>query len=302
VGVILDTRRAGHAPWLTLGVVAAVFWATAAVAGCSASRSSATPGRPRLKVVASLFPLAEVARQVGGSRITVTDLTPTGTTPRQLAVDSDQVAQVQAADVVIELGLGFQPAVENAAAGRANVVAVLPAIGGTDPNVWLDPVLMQQVVALVAQALQRADPAGQADYQRGARDFTAALGALDISYRSSLSDCAHHELVTPEGAFGRLSARYGLHEDAIGTPSPTRLAAMVDLVRSKHLTAVFTEPLVAPDAMEALAREAHVRTEVLDPIEGLTAGQNPAHATYMSLMTDNLATLLSTLGCSNSED
>jgi zinc transport system substrate-binding protein len=254
-------------------------------------------------VVASLFPLAEVARQVGGSRITVTDLTPTGMPPQHLAIGPNQVAQIQAADVVIELGLGFQPAVESAAAaaGKGHVVDVLPAIGGTDPDVWLDPVLMQQVVALVAQALQQADPAGRADYRRGARDFTAGLGALDISYRSSLSDCAHHELVTAQSAFGWLSARYGLHEDAISGTSPERLAALADLVRSKHLTTVFTEPLVPPDGAQALAREAHVRTEVLDPIEGLTAGQNQVRTTYLSLMTDNLATLISALGCSNSE-
>jgi zinc transport system substrate-binding protein len=245
--------------------------------------------------------MAEVARQVGGTRINVTDLTPTGVPPRRLAIGPGQVAQVRAADVVIELGLGFQPAVENAAAGKANVVAVLPAIGGTDPHVWLDPVLMQQVVALVAQTLQHADPAGRADYQRGARDFTAALGALDISYRSSLSDCARHQLVTAQGAFGRLSARYGLHEDAIDQTSPERMAALADLVRSKHLTTVFTEPLASPDAALALARRTHVKPEVLDPIEGLAAGQNRVRTTYLSLMTDNLATLLSALGCRNSE-
>jgi zinc transport system substrate-binding protein len=223
--------------------------------------------------------------------------------PRGLTIGPLQVDQIQLADVVIDIGDGFQPAVEQVAARRTNTVAVLPAIGGAEPHVWLDPIAMQQVVALVAQAFERADPAGRAAYQSGARDFVAALGALDISYRSSLSDCAGHELVTSNAAFARLGTRYGLNEDAISGGSgydPRRLALLTDLIRAKHVKAVFTEPLSSPSAAETLGRLAHVKTEVLDPIEGLT-GSDPPHATYLSLMADDLATLLSTLGCANSE-
>jgi zinc transport system substrate-binding protein len=285
--------------------------AAAIVAGCSPGPSSAVPQKPGLDVVTGLFPLAEVARQVGGSRITLNDLTPAGMLPERLAIGPSQLAQIRAANVVIEIGLGFQPELERAAELAGNALDILPAIGGSDPHVWLDPVLMQQVVALVAQAFERADPAGRAGYERGARDFTAALGALDISYRSSLADCARHDLVTSSDAFGRLSARYGLTEHAISPvssgadsrigPDPAHLAALADLVRAKHLTTVFTEPMWSQDATQTLARMTHTRTEVLDPIEGLGAADSPLRKTYISLMTDNLATLLTALGCSNSE-
>jgi ABC-type Zn uptake system ZnuABC Zn-binding protein ZnuA len=216
VRFVLCTRR----------VAAVVAVGLAAMAGgCSSGGSSAAPAPPKLTVVADVYPLADLARRVGGSRIAVVD----------------HVDPVRGADVVLGIG------------------GMLPAVGGTDPHVWLDPVLWQKVVAIVSQAFERADPAGRADYQRGARDFTAALGALDISYRSSLSDCAHHDFVTSQPKFGRLAARYGLVEDTIGTT--------------------------------------HVKTVVLDPIEVLT---NP-HKSYLSLMNDNLATLISALKCSNSE-
>jgi zinc transport system substrate-binding protein len=288
VNLILGTRRAVAA----LGVAALV-------GGCSSTGGSAAPDGPKLKVVAGLYPLAEAARRVGGSRIAVVDLTSPGMRPSGLTIGPDQIDQIRAADVVIDVGGGFQPAVEEAAVA-ARTVAVLPAVGGTDPHVWLDPVVWQKVVVLIAQALVRADPAGRTDYLRGARDYTAALGALDISYRSSLSDCARHDLVTSQPAFARLAARYGLVEDAIGPPSPERLAALAGLVKTTHATTVFTEPLVSADSAQALARASHVRTKVLDPIEGLAPTSDP-HATYLSLMDDNLAALISALGCSNSE-
>jgi zinc transport system substrate-binding protein len=278
------------------------------MAGCSYGHSSAAPPNGhRLDVVAALYPLAEVARLVGGSRVAVTDLTPTGVEPHDLAIGPDQVAAIHDAGTVIEIGMGFQSAVERAAAGGRDTVSVLPAIGGADPHIWLDPVLMQQVVAMVARAFDRADPAGAADYDRGARDFDAALGALDISYRTSLSDCARHDILTSHQAFGRLAARYGLVQDAISgrspdaRPDPRRLAQLAELAKRKGITTVFTEPLIPGAAADAVAREAHLKTEVLDPIEGLTPAGETMHPTYLSLMGDNLDRLRSALACTNSE-
>jgi zinc transport system substrate-binding protein len=288
--------------WCTLVVAAAV------IAGCSYGHSSAAPPvGHRLKVVTALYPLAEVARLVGGSRVAITNLTPTGVEPHGLTLRPDQVATIRDAGTVIDIGMGFQSAVEQVAAGGRNTVSVLPDIGGVDPHIWLDPVVMQQVVALVARAFERADPAGTVDYDRGARDFDAALGALDISYRTSLADCARHDIVTSHEAFGRLAARYGLIQAAISGLSPDaradprRLAQLADLVKHKGITTVFTEPLVPDTAARALAREAHLKTAALDPIEGLTPATETGHTTYLSLMADNLSRLRSALACTNSE-
>jgi zinc transport system substrate-binding protein len=269
---LLTPRLARPVRWLA--------WAAPVVlmAGCSSAHSSgARLGGHRLNVVASLFPLAETARRVGGTRVAVTDLSSPG---------SDQLA----AGVVIEIGHGFQPAIEKAASDKPDTVAVLPAIGGDDPHVWLDPVLMQRVVRTVADGLDRADPGGKADYDRGARDFMAELGALDISYRTTLSDCPRHDIVTLDGAFGRLAARYGLTQDTV--TGPVQLA---DLVRAKGVTTVFTDALVPADVVQPLVRDARLKTEVLDPIVGPSATE----VTYRSRMAANLDKLRAALGCVN---
>jgi zinc transport system substrate-binding protein len=48
---------------------------------------------------------------------------------------------------------------------------------------------------------------------------------------------------------------------------------------------------------ETLAREARVRTDVLDPIEGLTRREEAAGAGYVSIMDANLVRLRAALGC-----
>src|SRR5215468_5000728 len=72
----------------------------------------------RQSVVASFYPIAWAAQQVGGDRVSVTNLTPAGAEPHDLELTPDQIDEVLDADLVLELGRNFQPAVEHAAEQR----------------------------------------------------------------------------------------------------------------------------------------------------------------------------------------
>ena len=107
--------------------------------------------------------------------------------------------------------------------------------------------------------------------------------------------------MTAHAAFGRLSAQYRLRQEAIAgispeqEPDPRRLAELADLVHRGHVTTVFTERLVSSRVARTLAREAGVKTAVLDPIEsprGVTT-----FAGYLASMRVNLGALRRALGC-----
>jgi zinc transport system substrate-binding protein len=218
------------------------------------------------------------------------------------------------------MGHGFQPAVEDVAKSRHSgvTVDVLGALAaqrklrelpsgaqetGTDPHVWLDPVLMGDVVDEVMKALTLADPAGAPIYQRNAERYRSEIEALDRRFRDGLADCARHVIVTSHAAFGYLAARYGLVQEAIAglspeaEPDPKRLAELADLVRREGVTTIFTEELVSPRVADTLAREAGVQTAVLNPLEGLTFQEVARGEDYVSVMDKNLATLRTALGC-----
>jgi zinc transport system substrate-binding protein len=260
-------------------------------------------GRPR--VVASFFPLAEVARRVGGDRVVVTDLTPSGAEPHDLELASDQVDDLLDADLVVHLGGGFQPAVEDVVDQRDGAtVDVLSALGidedgdDVDPHVWLDPTQLGRIVDVVAGALADEVPDSEADVDAAARRYRDELVDLDADLASQLGDCRRDLVVSAHDAFGRLARRYGLRTEALtglspeAEPDPGRLAELADLVEREGVTTVFTEALVAPDVAEVLAREAGVRTAVLDPIEG------PSDGGYVGAMRRNGDALAEALGCS----
>jgi len=288
------------------------------VAGCGHGRKAevGSAGAVRPPVVANFYPVDEAARRVGGDRVTVLNLTPAGVEPHDLEVSPKQVDLIEGAELVLYLGHGFQPGVEKVA-GRAKGKAVdlldglsLAAAAdeegkpSSDPHVWLDPVLMAQVVGQVERSLASVDPPGQAVYAANADAYRADLTRLDGEYRRGLEHCQRRVIVTSHAAFGYLSKRYGLEQVAVAglspesEPDPKRLGEIADLVRRSGSTTVFTETLVSPKIADTLAREAGARTAVLDPIEGLTPDEVKAGKTYLSVMEDNLHALQAALGCS----
>jgi len=284
-----------------VSLVSSLVAMTLIAAGCG----TAAGAKGKTTVVAAFYPLAFVAERIGGTKVDVENLTPPGSEPHDIELTPGDVARIQRADVILYLSHGFQPAVEQAvgdAGGkRVDVLAgiglkrgVGDEAGQSDPHVWLDPVLFAGVVKRIGAVLGE---------RARANALASRVLALGGEYRVGLAHCKRTDFVTSHAAFGYLAARYGLHQIAItgidpeSEPSPQRLRALIALVRREHVTTVFFERLVSPRLAETVARDAGVKTAVLDPIEGLTPSEQARGFTYLTLMRQNLRELRSALGC-----
>lgn len=294
----------------------------AGLTGCAGADADVPPGKT--VVVASFYPVAWLAGKVGGSDVFVRTLTEPGAEPHDLELTARQVANVEDADFAVYVK-GVQPAVDDAVRGHArgksldaaSLVRTLPPPDETDdeeahdgvrheeadydPHIWLDPSRMATVAGALGDRLAAVDPAHAAGYRSRAESTAAALTALDRRFRDGLASCERREIVTAHAAFGYLADRYGLHQipvagvDPASEPSPRRMAGLVRRVSATGATTIFTETLVSPKVARSLAREAGVRTAVLDPAEGIEDG---ATGDYMTIMDENLRTLRPALECS----
>ena len=271
----------------------------------------------RISVVASFYPLRFAADRIGSDCVDVTNLTPPGVEPHDLELTPDAVESIATADVVLYLGGGFQPAIEDAIQdAQGEVVDLLDAVATTpaegeeaeegllvDPHVWLDPGRFEEIVQAMADAFDRTGKVGACDVSGASEEFRSDLAGLDADLRAALDGCERDVLVTNHAAFGYLASAYGLRQEAIaglepeGEPSAKRLAEVKELVEREGVTTILTEELVSPDVAETLAAEAGVETAVLFTIEGLTDVEAAAGDDYLSLMRDNLETLRVALGC-----
>ena len=302
--MIIILERARLATPMRSRIAASVALAGALLASC------AEPADRRLPVVASFYPLAWAAEEVGGGRVRVEDLTPPGGEAHDATLSAAQRAELSTAPLVLLLGrFGFQPEIERAAAdaeGRVVEVAagldLAPGAGDlrSDPHVWLDPVLMRRIVGAVARALAQVDPAGADTYRRRGAALEEELGRLDGAYREGLADCRYRTFVVTHEAFGYLAARYGLRQLGIlglqpeGEPSAARVEAAIAAIGSGEAApAVFHEATEAGRRIgAAVAADAGVPLLPLSTLES-----RPATGDYLSVMRGNLETLREGLRC-----
>lgn len=290
--------------------------AVALVLGASACGSeegrTARRGDGPLHVVASFYPVAEAAEKIGGDLVEVVNLTPAGSEPHDLELSPDQVDELQDADVVLYLGGGFQPGVEEVAERREETtVDVLEAVqrndkapASPDPHFWLAPELMSVAVERIEETLATAAPEHAEVFTANAAQYRETLAELDRDFETALSNCRRRTIVTSHAAFHHLAATYDLEQLSISglspesEPDPKRLAELTDAIRDKGIRTVFYETLVTPEVAETLAREAGVETAVLNPLEGLTESDVDQGKDYVTVMRENLSALTSALGCS----
>ncbi|MGW1889008.1 metal ABC transporter substrate-binding protein [Streptomyces sp. NPDC002004] len=297
---------------------------------CSGSTAADGKGSGELDVVASFYPLEYLAEQIGGEHVHVTTLTQPGQEPHDLEVSIRQMIRLEKADAVLYLK-GLQPAVDDAVAQsdvRTRVdAASLTTLethgdevgghaaehdhghgeghgdeepGARDPHIWLDPVRYAEVARGVGKAFEKADPKHAGAYRKNTAALVRKLDALNTRYRDGLKNTRGKVFITTHAAFGYLAERYGLTEEAISgldpesEPSAARVRDLQSMAKADGVGTVFYETLVSGKTARTLASDAHLRTDVLDPIEGVTTRSRGRD--YLQVMDANLSALRKALG------
>ncbi|MFB7601048.1 metal ABC transporter substrate-binding protein [Streptomyces sp. NPDC056160] len=296
-----------------------------ALTACSSADAAGGSGSGKYDVVASFYPMAFLAERIGGDHVHVTSLTQPGQEPHDLEISAKQTAQLQESDAVLYLK-GLQPSVDEAVAQsgvRTKVdAASLTTLeehgnevgghaaahdthqgeesGGKDPHIWLDPVRYAQVAQGVGKALEKGDPDHAADYRKNTAALVGQLNQLDTRFKNGLAHTTSKVFLTTHAAFGYLAERYGLTEEAINgldpesEPSAARVRDLEKMAKADHVTTVFYETLVSDKTARTIAADAGLRTDVLDPLEGIT--EKSRGTDYFSVQEANLKALQQALG------
>jgi zinc transport system substrate-binding protein len=303
-----------------------------ALAGCAPSPDQATEP---LKVVATVYPLANLAEHVGSGAATISTIVPFGAEPHDYEPTPRDIASIYDANVLLINGAGLDDwAVKIADEARAKGISVLimrDALtfresshheeaehheedehedeeahddhGPLDPHFWLDPQKAAAATHEIAEIMATAHPDRAETYRKAAAVYERELMALDEEYVKGLASCIGRSAIVSHDAFGYLSARYNLELIPIAglspeeEPSAKQMGALVTLARQKKIPAVFFESLVSPRLAEVFASELNLQALPLNPIEGLTAQELQDGATYESIMRTNLYNLRQGLRC-----
>lgn len=277
------------------------------LSGCQRAGPEAPPSA--VVVAASIPPLADMARQVGGEDVQVITLVPPGASPHTYELTPAQVRQVASAKLLVLNGVGLEywapKFVESANNTGLMVVDTAQGIDvlegdadepGGNPHVWLDPLNAIRQVERIRDALARADPFRADGYQARAARYSEQLRVLDQEIAAEVATWRSREFIAFHPAWVYFARRYGLTQAAVieatpgREPSPAEIAAIIATARRIGAQAIFAEPQFSPKAAQIIAEESGAQVLFLDPL-----GATAENGGYIGLMRANVAQMAQAL-------
>ena len=212
----------------------------------------------KLQVIASIFPIADMARQVGGDDVEVTTIVPAGASPHTFELKPSLVKTFASARVFLMIGAGLefwadqlvessgrhlkpvilsdglmllQSANEHHGASAKEASHEFHKSANAEhahshdfhtgnPHIWLDPHLAETMVTRIQEALSNADPAHANAYESRAKDYLGQLDMLDRGITDAVKQFKNKEIVSFHPSWDYFAARYGLTVAGVIEKSP----------------------------------------------------------------------------------
>jgi len=293
-----------------------------ALTACSGGESSGagTDDPGKITVYTSIYPVYDFAAKIGGDKINLHMMVPSGTEPHDWEPKPKDMARLQEADVFIYNGAGMESWVDKVLNSIDNekLIAVEASDGiklmenpyesdeheddgghehKNDPHVWLDPMRAKKQMENIMEALSKADADNADYYEDNYMKYSMELEKLDEEYRDTLEKCRNRDIIVTHPAFGYLCDAYDLNQIAIGSigsesePSSARMAEITNFARENDIKIIFFEETTGNKLAKTIADEVGGETMTLSTLERLSDEDIKSGKDYFSVMTDNLKAL-----------
>lgn len=237
----------------------------------------------KITVATTVGMIADIVRNVGGDRVTVTALMGPGTDPHYYKATAGDINTLTQADVIFYNGLELEGRMtetfEKIAEGGKPTIAVTKDVpkdllrqprefeGRYDPHLWFDVTLWRRAAQTVAAELEKLDPAHAETYRKNLAAYQAEMDALHGYVQSELAKVpkASRVLITAHDAFGYFGRQYGVEVHGLqGTSTTTEAGAkdVQDLARriaDRRIKAIFVESSVPKNTIEAVQKAVQAR-------------------------------------------
>lgn len=306
------------------------------IASCSRSPEDTAKPDNRLKVIATIFPLYDFARIIGGDKVKVTLLMPPGSDAHHYELRPNDIIRVSKADIFLFTSFEMEHwayKIITAAAENTNMLAVETGQGANlitaaepsdhgeirkedthdqtethatkyDPHIWLDFDNARIMVDNIAKAFTNKDPKNSEYYKTNAQRYKQSLAALDKKYRDTLSGCKSRTILhAGHWAFAYLAQKYNIgymsayNLSADAEPSPQQMMALIEKIKTQKLTYIFFEDLTAPRLAQTLSQETGARLLKLNNGHDVGKKDMQTGASFLTLMENNLTNLNQGMQC-----
>lgn len=279
---------------------------------------------PKLKVVTSVAPHADLIRQIAGDRVELTQLIPDGIDSHTFEPRPSDARYLQEADLIVLNGLHLETPTKRMA--DANKRAETPylllgdstispsdwifdfsfpaAQGDPNPHLWLNAAHARAYGELIANQLIDLDPSNASYYQANWATLAGRIDQLDAAIFQAVQVLPEHnrKLLTYHDSWAYFGKRYGM--EVIGAiqpsdfsdPSPREVAGLIDQIKAHRVPAIFGSEVYPSKVLEVIGRE--TGANYVDSLrdDELPGAPGDARHTYLGMMLEDMRTMFGALG------
>lgn len=244
----------------------------------------------KVHVVSSIKPVQLMVAAIGGDKVRDDLLLPASVSPHLYQLRPSDRRTLANADAIFWIGPDLERFLVKPLAllNEARVVALQHSpvthkqhnhkehaghhYHGEDPHSWLNPIKAIEMAKYIADTLTELDAGNKEYYQRNLATFSNKVQLLDEELKDLFKGSELGGYLVLHDAYNHFEQRYGLqHQAAVlinpdRQPGVKRLLAIRQLLVSKQVSCVFTEPQFQQAALNKLLSDANVTQAVLDPL------------------------------------
>jgi len=271
-----------------------------------------------LKVAATIFPLCDIVKNIGGDNIDVKCILPPGASPHYFEFTPKKIKELGGVMVVFSIGHGVDDWAADIAKtlGSAESFVATEVVdsgitlrkstneeeGLDDPHYWLNFNNAKIIVDNVERALSGFDPSNEEKYQNNALEYKAKLDSQEQESKDVLSSLANRNIVTLHDAWYYFADNFNLN--IIGTfepsageePSPQYLAQLRKAVMDNEVKIIFSEPQLSSVGIQSLVEDLSLGVANLDPLGGVTGRES-----FLELMSYNVHSVFDALNANSGD-
>jgi len=252
-----------------------------------------------LKVCTGLAPVANLAEQIGGTKVKVTLILPEGRSPHDYAPGPRELRDGARCQLFLTTGMIHEQRFAKALSRKIAVLDVTHGIkripleeeceeehhgkhaehhhhdhgdDGADPHVWLSPENAAAITGNIGEALARHDSANAAFYRANAKKLSAEFLQQHAALQKKLFPYKGRAFFVYHPAFGYFAHAYGLHQKAIELggreATPARMKNVIRAARKDGVRTIFVQKQFNPASGRALGKAINGKVEELDPLAG----------------------------------
>lgn len=302
--------------------VATVF----SLCACSSESGYSNSDSGKLKIISTVFPPYDLARQIAGDNAEISILLPPGSEIHNYEPSAKDMIAIRNCDIFLYIGGENEQWAEKLINSNdtENVTAVklidyVPTLSEdedehdhdhdheheheTDEHIWTSPKNAQLMLSAVYDAICKVDPSNKQTYTKNKDAYAKQLSDLDNAYRSAVDNAKNKTIVLADKfPFRYLAHEYGLEFSAAfaacsdeSEPGVSTMIKLTKTIKENNIPAVYYLEFSSTKIADTLCDETGATKLMLHSCHNVSKQDIENNISYVDLMKQNLENLKLTL-------